>query len=67
MKGDTQTDSILSNVGAEMKSNPPAILASTRRKFGAARAESQRKAILLSKSRKMGAKIPSPNKSLGGR
>jgi len=67
MKGDTQTDSILSSVGSELKENPPAILASTRRKFGAARADSQRKAILLSKSRKMGAKLPSPNKSLGGR
>ena len=67
MNGDTQTDSILSNIGSELKQNPPAILASTRRKFGAARADSQRKAILLSKSRKMGAKLPSPNRSLGGR
>lgn len=67
MNGSTQTDSILENVGHEIKENPPAILASTRRKFGAARADAQRKAILLSKSRKMGAKLPSPNKSLGGR
>lgn len=65
MADKTNTDSIVESVGHEIKENPPAILASTRRKFGSARAESQRKAILLNKSRKLGASIPKP-KSLGG-
>lgn len=52
-------DSTLEAVGHELKVNPPSVLASTRRKFGAARAEKQRKAILLSKARAAGAKIPS--------
>jgi hypothetical protein len=47
----------LQRIGHELKENPPAILSSTRRKFGAARAEKQRKAILLSKARKAGASI----------
>lgn len=67
MKGSSKTDSILEKTGHELKENPPAVLASTKRKFGAARAESQRKAILLSKSRKLGAKLPNRSKSLGGR
>ena len=49
---------ILGRVGKELKENPPAILAKTRRKSGAKRAEAQRKAILLSKARKAGARIP---------
>ncbi len=49
---------ILGRAGKELKENPPAILARTRRKFGAKRAEAQRRAILLSKARKAGAKIP---------
>lgn len=49
----------LEAIGHELKVNPPAIVNSTRRKFGAARAESQRKAILLSKARAAGVKIPS--------
>lgn len=48
---------IIHESGAEMKRNPPKILAHTRAKFGARRAEEQRVAILLSKSRKRGAKI----------
>ncbi len=52
-------DSTLSAIGSEMKANPPAILNATRRKFGVARAEKQRKAILLSKGRAAGVKIPS--------
>ena len=52
--------SITQKVGQELKSNPPKILASTRRKFGAPDAKHQKVAILLSKSRKLGAKIPSP-------
>ena len=49
----------LEAIGHEMKVNPPAILNSTRRKFGVDRAEKQRKAILLSKARAAGVKIPS--------
>jgi hypothetical protein len=49
---------ILKKVGHELKENPPRILSRTRHKFGVSRAESQRKAILLSKARKMGARIP---------
>jgi len=49
----------LEAIGHEMKVSPPAILNATKRKFGAARAEKQRKAILLSKGRAAGVKIPS--------
>jgi hypothetical protein len=48
----------LEKIGHEIKVNPPKILAHTKRKFGKARAEAQRKAILLEKARKAGAKIP---------
>jgi len=51
--------STLEAIGSEMKVNPPAILNATRRKFGVQRAEKQRKAILLSKARSAGVKIPS--------
>jgi len=66
MKSDPETQDITEDVGKELKSNPPAIVASTRRKFGADRARKQTVAILLNKSRKLGAKIPQP-KSLGGK
>ena len=49
---------ILESVGRELKENPPSILRSTRRKFGAARALKQKRAILLSKARNLGAAIP---------
>ena len=57
-------DDKLEAIGKELKERPPAILAATRRKFGAARSERQRKAILLSKGRQAGVKVPgySPNK-----
>ncbi len=45
-------------VGHELKVNEPAIVGHTREKFGEARAEAQRKAILLSKARKAGVRIP---------
>lgn len=48
---------ILKSVGHEMKGNPPRILAKTRRKAGPAAAEKQRKAILLDKARRRGARI----------
>lgn len=57
----------LEAIGKELKVNPPAVLNSTKRKFGAQRAEKQRKAILLSKGREAGVKIPSVKKmSKGG-
>ncbi len=48
----------LRKIGAELRDNPPSVLRSTKRKFGAKRAEAQRRAILLSKARKSGAKVP---------
>ena len=59
-------DSTLDAIGKEMKANPPAILNQTRRKFGVERAEKQRKAILLSKARAAGVKIPKPPSMSGG-
>lgn len=53
----TRKSRILSNVGEELKENPPSILAKTRRKKGAKAAEKQRRAILLDKSRRRGARI----------
>lgn len=49
---------ILTDVGKELKSNPPGVLATTQKKFGIARAKKQKTAILLSKARKYGAKVP---------
>ena len=49
---------ILSEVGKELKANPPSILKNTQEKFGVTRAAKQKKAILLSKARKGGANIP---------
>ncbi len=47
----------LEQIGHELKTNPPAILSKTRSKFGAKRAEAQRKAILLSKARRAGVTV----------
>jgi hypothetical protein len=59
--GNTNVDgnSTLEAIGSEMKANPPAILNATRRKFGVDRVNKQRTAILLSKARQAGVKIPS--------
>ena len=54
--------SILESVGHELKVSPPKQLAKTAKKFGAADAKRQRVAILLSKARKAGAKIPKRSK-----
>ena len=54
---------IIEKAGHEMKINPPKILAKTRARFGKKRAEAQRRAILLSKARKRGAKIKRRKKS----
>jgi len=53
------TDSTLESIGKELKENPPSVVNATRRKFGAARAKQQNTAILLSKARRAGVKIPS--------
>ena len=50
--------SILEEVGHELKVNEPRVVSLTRKKFGADRALKQKRAILLSKDRHMGAKIP---------
>jgi len=52
----------LEAIASEMKVNPPAIVSATRRKFGAARAAKQKTAILLSKARRAGVKIPNYSK-----
>ncbi len=49
--------SIVDSVGKELKDNPPGILKRTEAKFGKARADKQRKAILLSKARNKGASV----------
>ena len=54
----TKDQKILRAAGHEMKVSPPKILKQTRRKSGAAQAEKQRVAILLSKARAAGADIP---------
>jgi hypothetical protein len=41
----------------ELHKNPPKVLKSTRKKFGAERARKQRIAIALSKARRAGAKL----------
>ena len=53
-------DGILESVGRELKMNPPAVVQSTRKKFGPAKALAQNRAILLSKARRAGARIPKP-------
>ena len=54
----TQTQEKIAEAGHEMKMSPPKILAKTRRKGGALAANKQRIAIMLSKARQAGAKIP---------
>ena len=58
MAGQTRSAIILSGIGSELETNPPSILAKTRRKKGKKAAEEQRVAILLSKARDAGARIP---------
>jgi hypothetical protein len=53
-----KSEAILESIGHELKTNPPKVLAQTRKKEGAAQADKQRVAILLSKARKAGAKVP---------
>lgn len=53
-----KTQAKIEVAGHEMKVNPPKILAHTAKKFGKARMKKQKTAILLSKARETGAKIP---------
>ena len=55
----TSGQDTLSAIGKELKQNPPAVVNATRRKFGVAKSEKQRTAILLSKGRAAGVAIPS--------
>jgi len=48
---------ILQAMGHELKHNPPRVLAKTRKKKGRKQAERQRRAILLSKARRAGARV----------
>jgi len=54
----TKTKRVLEEVGHELKENEPSAVAKTRAKFGPARAARQKTAILLSKARSRGARIP---------
>lgn len=56
----TRTQKILKSVGKELKLKEPEIVKKTRERLGPKRAMSQKIAILLSKSRKRGARIPKP-------
>lgn len=58
MKRKTKTRKILHRVGTELKNRPPRIVEKTRREKGPEAAEKQHKAILLSKARRAGARIP---------
>jgi len=49
---------ILHAVGRELKERPPGIVKKMQRKFGKKKAEEVRTAILLSKARRRGARIP---------
>lgn len=51
-RGSLPPESDIARAGHEVRVNPPRILAKTRKKFGAKRAEAQRKAIVLSKARR---------------
>lgn len=53
----TKTAQTLQRIGHELKVNEPAIVGKTRKKYGAKRAAAQKKAILLAKARKAGARI----------
>jgi len=66
--GDSKTKDVLEDVGKELKQNEPAVVTSTRRKFGPVRAEKQREAIMFSKAKKLGASVGKKpkTKSLGG-
>jgi len=53
----SKTKRILRQVGHELKVNEPAVVKKTRRKKGQMAAEKVRKAVLLDKARRRGARI----------
>ena len=53
----TRTARILKSVGKELKENPPSIVKKFSRKEGPEKAEEIRRAILLDKARRRGARI----------
>ena len=57
-KKTNRTRRLIESAGKELKKNPPRVLATTARKSGAARAQKQKVAIMLSKARAAGASIP---------
>jgi hypothetical protein len=57
-KKPSKTQSLIQAAGHELKTNPPKILAKTAKKKGAAQANKQKIAIMLSKARAAGADIP---------
>lgn len=59
----TETRKILQAVGEELRDNPPRQLQATLRMYGPMRARRQFRAILLSKARAMGARLPNVRKS----
>lgn len=54
----TKSKAILGRTFGEVFAKEPAVVKSTRAKFGAKRAAKQKVAIALSKARKAGARIP---------
>jgi hypothetical protein len=51
-KGRYPSPGRIEKAGHELKEDPPAVLAKTKRKFGKARADRQRIAIMLNKARR---------------
>lgn len=54
----TKSRKLVESAGRELRDNPPSVLEKTRRKKGAKAARKQEVAIMLSKARSRGAKIP---------
>jgi hypothetical protein len=57
-KRTSKTKRLIQEAGDEVKHDEPAIVEHTRRKFGSKRAKAQKKAIMLDKARRGGARIP---------
>ena len=58
----TKTQKLLEQAGKEVKMREPKIVGHTRAKFGEEREQRQKTAIILSKARAQGAKIPKAKK-----
>lgn len=54
----SKTQKRIAAAAREVRKDEPAVVGKTRRKFGAKRAAAQKTAIVLSKARKAGARIP---------